>query len=354
MGALLPIFSHPEFDAHEQVVYCRDAAAGLFGIIAVHSTALGPAAGGCRMHPYTSEDEALTDVLRLSRGMSYKNAMANLPLGGGKCVIIADPARPNKAALLRAFSRHVQALGGRYWTAIDVGVGPADADILAEQCDYVFARASQYPDGFDPSLFTAYGGFIGIQAVAKHVLHRSDLVGLRVAIQGLGATGRDLARQLSKAGAQLVVADVRDEAVRFVVENYGAKAVDPARIHAQEVDVFAPCAMGGVVSDATLPEIRAKAICGLANNQLAQARHGEALRARGIAYVPDYVVNSGGIGAAGQTIYSTPTPETQMRSVLHLHDTIPAILVKADVEGRSSSDVADDMARTRIAAGQRS
>ncbi len=165
----MSVFSDPEFDHHEQVMYCHDAALDLFGIIAIHSTALGPAAGGCRMYPYASTDEAMTDVLRLSRGMSYKNALAGLPLGGGKCVIIADPARPDKAAVLRAFSRHVQALGGRYWTAIDIGVGPKDADVLAEGCDYIFARASQYPDGFDPSLFTALGGFVGIRAVAAHV-----------------------------------------------------------------------------------------------------------------------------------------------------------------------------------------
>jgi leucine dehydrogenase len=348
----MPIFSHPEFDDHEQVMYCRDAAAGLFGIIAVHSTALGPAAGGCRMYPYASESDALTDVLRLSRGMSYKNAMANLPLGGGKCVIIADPSRPDKANLLRAFSHHVQALGGRYWTAIDVGVGPEDADVLAENCDYIFARASQYPDGFDPSLFTAFGGFIGIKAVAEHGWNRTDLTGFRVAIQGLGATGRDLARQLHEVGAELVVADVKVKAVRYVVENYGARSVDTSRIHAQDVDVFAPCAMGAVINDATLPEITAKAICGLANNQLAETRHGAALHARGIAYVPDYVVNGGGIGAAGQTIYSKPTMEAQKQSVLRLHDTILAILAKADAEDRSSSDVADDMARARIAAGR--
>lgn len=347
----MPIFSHPEFDHHEQVMFCHDEATGLRGIIAIHSAALGPAAGGCRMCLYASEDDALTDVLRLSRGMSYKNAMANLPLGGGKCVIIADPARPDKADLLRAFSRHVQALGGRYWTAIDVGVGPEDADILAENCDYIFARASQYPDGFNPSLFTAFGGLVGIKAVAEHVWKRTDLTGLRVAIQGLGATGRDLARQLHEAGAQLVVADVKDEAVRYVVENYGARSVDPSRIHAQDVDVFAPCAMGAVINDATLSEIKARAVCGLANNQLAEPRHGDALRARGIAYVPDYVVNGGGIGAAGQMIYSTPTREAQTQSILRLHDTILTILAKADAEDRSSSDVADDMARARIAAG---
>ena len=159
------LFDHPDFDAHENVVFCHDPATGLRGIIALHSTALGPAAGGCRMHPYASDAEALTDVLRLSKGMTYKNSVAGLPLGGGKCVIIADPSSPRKPELLRAFAAHVQALAGRYWTAIDIGVGPADADILAERCDYIFARASQYEPGFNPSAFTALGGFVGIKAV---------------------------------------------------------------------------------------------------------------------------------------------------------------------------------------------
>jgi leucine dehydrogenase len=305
------------------------------------------------MYPYASEDDALTDVLRLSRGMSYKNALADLPLGGGKCVIIADPERPDKADVLRAFSRHVQTLGGRYWTAIDVGVSPEDADVLAENCDYVFTRASQYPDGFSASQFTALGGFVGIRAVAAHVWNRTDLTGLRVAIQGLGATGRDLSRHLHEAGAQLVVADVKDDAVRYIVEHFDARSVDPSRIHAQDVDVFAPCAMGAVINDATLPEITAKAICGLANNQLAEARHGEALRARGIVYVPDYVVNAGGVMGAAPMIYSKPTREASMQRVLGLYDTIHAILAQADAEDRPSSDVADEMARDRIAAGRR-
>jgi leucine dehydrogenase len=348
----MSLFSRPEFDHHEQVMYCHDAAVGLFGIIAVHSTALGPAAGGCRMYPYASADDALTDVLRLSQGMSYKNALAGLPLGGGKCVIIADPARPDKAAVLRAFSRHVQALGGRYWTAIDIGVGPKDADVLAESCDYIFARASQFPDGFDPSLFTALGGFVGIRAVAAHVWNRSDLRGLRVAIQGLGATGRELARLLHEAGAHLFVADIRGEAVQHIVATCGARPVDPSLIHAQEVDVFAPCALGAVINDATLPQIKAKAVCGLANNQLAEQRHAEALRARGITYVPDYVVNAGGMMGAAALIYSTPTREASRQRILELYDTILAILARADAENRSSSDVADEMARTRIATGR--
>jgi leucine dehydrogenase len=342
-------FAHPEFDHHEQVLFCHDQAAGLFGIIAIHSTALGPAAGGCRMYPYATADEALTDVLRLSRGMTYKNAVAGLPLGGGKSVIVADPARPDKATLLRAFSRHVQALGGRYWTAIDVGVGPADADVLAEQCDYVFARASQYPDGFGPSQFTALGGFAGIRAVAKYVLGRDDLRGVRVAVQGLGSTGRELCRLLHDAGAALWVADVAGEAVRFVVDAYGATPVDPAVIHAQDVDVFAPCALGGVIDDRTLPQLRARAVCGVANNQLRAPRHGAALRERGIAYVPDYVVNAGGMIGASTVIFSTADHDASVRKILGLYDTVLSILQRADAEGRPSSDVADDLARARMA-----
>ncbi len=348
----MSLFNHAEFEQHEQVLFCHDAATGLRGIIAIHSTALGPAAGGCRMYPYASEEDALYDVLRLSRGMSYKNALAGLPLGGGKCVIIADPSRPDKAEVLRAFSKHVQSLGGRYWTAIDVGVGPEDADILAENCDFIFSRASLYPDGFNPSLFTAFGGFIGVKAVVKHVWGRDDLKGLRVAIQGLGATGRDLSRQLYEAGAELIVADVQDEAVRYVVESYGARAVDPQRIHAEEVDVFAPCAMGAIINDDTIPEIKAKAICGLANNQLAEPRHGNALQHRGITYVPDYVVNGGGMMGAAPMIYSTPSRDASMQSILSLKETIISILQKADAEKRSTAEIADEMARERIAAGK--
>ena len=351
--ALMSVFDHREFDRHEQILFCHDERVRLFAIIAIHSTALGPAAGGCRMLPYATLDEALTDVLRLSRGMSYKNAIAGLPLGGGKCVIIADPSRPDKAELLRAFSRHVQALHGRYWTAIDVGVGPADADILAEHCDYVFARASQYPRGFDPSLYTALGGFVGIQAVAEHVWHRQDLRGLRVAIQGLGATGYNLARHLYDAGAELIVADVKEEAVREAVENFHATAVPPEIIHAQPVDIFAPCALGAVINDATLPQIQARAVCGLANNQLAEPRHGEALKARGIVYVPDYVVNAGGMIGASTVIFATQSDEASRQRILALKDTVMWVLREADSQGRPSSEVADQMARDRLAEGVR-
>ncbi len=346
----MSVFDHPEFDHHEEVVFCHNAEAGLFGIIAVHSTALGPAAGGCRMYPYASLDDALTDVLRLSRGMSYKNSAAGLPLGGGKCVIVADPTRPDKADLLRAMAEHVQTLGGRYWTAIDVGMTPADADILAERSDYVFTRASQYPDGFNPSHFTALGGFVGIRAVVKHTMGRDDLEGVRVAVQGVGATGSDLSRRLHEAGAVLTVADVNQAAVDAMVSQYGATAADPDTIHAADVDVFAPCALGAVLNDRTIPELEAKAVAGLANNQLAEPRHAQMLKERGITYVPDYVVNAGGVIGSSTVIFTTPNREESIERIEGLYDTILKILEQAEAEDRLPSEIADELALARIQA----
>ncbi len=343
----MPVFTHPEFD-HEQVLFCHDPDINLKAVIALHSTILGPAAGGCRMHPYDSYDDALTDALRLSKGMSYKNAVAGLPLGGGKSVIIADPKSADKADLLRAFSHHVQALNGRYWTAIDVGVGPEDADVLAENSDFVFARASQYEEGFNPSLFTSLGGFTGVRAVAKHVLGLDDLSGVRVAIQGVGQTGADLCRQLHEVGAKLFVADVNEVAVQDMVTKYNASAVETDVIHALDVDIFAPCAFGGVINDSTLPELKVKAICGLANNQLADPKHGVALQKRGIAYVPDYVVNAGGMMGASTIIFDTPSREKSHQRILGLYDTILSILATAEKASRPSSEIADDMAISKI------
>ena len=300
------------------------------------------------MQPYASTDEALTDVLRLSKGMSYKNSVAGLPLGGGKCVIIANPNSSQKPELLRAFAKNVQMLSGRYWTAIDMGVGPADADIMAEKCDYIFARASQYEEGFNPSSFTALGGFVGIKAAAKHVWHRDNLQGLRVAIQGLGATGADMARQLHEAGASLVVADFNDDAVNEAVSRYGALSVRPEVIHAQDVDVFAPCAKGAILNDSTIPEIKAKVICGLANNQLTEPRHGIALLEKGITYVPDYVVNAGGMMGAATVIFDKPSREKSIERIHGLYDTIISILKQADDTGHPSSNIADQIAQKRI------
>lgn len=292
--------------------------------------------------------DALADALRLSKGMTYKNAVAGLPLGGGKCVIIADPANSHKPELLRAFARHVQSLAGRYWTAIDVGVGPDDADILAEECDYVFARASQYEAGFNPSEFIALGGFMGIQAVSEIVLKSDTLRGVRIAVQGLGATGYALCKHLYTAGAEITVADVRDDAVARVVQDFDATAVDPNDIHSVDVDVFAPSAFGAGLNDERIPRIQAKAICGLANNQLAEDRHGAALRDAGIAYVPDYVVNAGGMLGASQVIYSELSRAAAIKRIESLKPTIQSILQTAFRENRPTSDVANDMALQRI------
>ena len=209
----MELFDTCQESGHEQVVFCHNGDVGLRAIIAIHNTSLGPAAGGCRMQPYESVDDALNDVLRLSRGMTLKNAVAGLPLGGGKCVIIADPNSSNKKARLQAMARHVQRLGGSFWTAIDIGVSSEDADVMAEECDYIFARASEYPDGFNPSHFTALGGFNGIRAVAHHLRGSDDLRGLRVAVQGVGATGAFLIELLVKHGALVTIADVNEHAV---------------------------------------------------------------------------------------------------------------------------------------------
>lgn len=356
----MTLFDHPEFDHHENVVFCHDEAAGLKAIIAVHSTALGPAAGGCRMYPYASEADALNDVLRLSRGMSYKNSVAGLPLGGGKCVIIADPRHDDKPALLRAFSRHVQALAGRYWTAIDVGVGPEDADILAEGSDYIFASRSQFdaagfPAGVSASTFTALGAFTSLRAGVAHVWRdradAADLTGLRVAVQGLGGTGRELCRLLDAAGAELVVADIDEAAVAQVVDTYGATAVAPDAIHAADVDVFSPCALGAVVNAETIEDIRARLISGIANNQIAapEHEHGRRLRERGIAYVPDFVANAGGMMAASTSIFSQLSMEQAETTVLTLFDTVTRILEEADRDGVTSAEVAERLAEERIA-----
>jgi len=348
------VFPHREFDDHEHVLFCNDPSVGLQAVIAIHSTALGPAAGGCRMQPYASIDDAVADVLRLSQGMSYKNAMASLPLGGGKCVIIADPAADHKDDLLRAFSHHVEMLGGRFWTAIDVGVGPEDAEVLAENCSYIFANASRYPAGFDPSSYTALGGFTSIRAAATHVWGSDDLAGKRVAIQGLGATGSRLAEHLAHAGAELVVADTNNALVADAIESYGATAAAPDDIHAQDVDIFAPCALGGVLNDETIPQLSARVVCGMANNQLHTPHHGQVLRNAGITYVPDYVANGGGITAAGAVIYSDPTDDENRERVLGLFDTVLDLLDTAARANRPTSVVADEIAQAKIGAAQAS
>jgi leucine dehydrogenase len=345
---LSDVFEHNSYDNHEQVIFVSDRASGLRGIIGIHNTVLGPAAGGCRMFPYESTDDALNDVLRLSRGMTMKNAAADLPLGGGKCVVIADPSSANKEQLLRAMARHVQRLAGRYWTAIDVGVNAQDADIMAEECDYIFARASEFSDDDSAAHYTALGGFQGVRAVAHYLRGTDDLRGLRVAVQGVGQTGADLISQLVEQGAEVVAADINERALSDVANQFGVRTVSPEVIHTQDVDVFAPCAMGAVLNDKTIPELNCAGIAGLANNQLERPEHGRQLLDRNIAYAPDFIVNAGGMLRAGMPIYSEPDKEKALENIAGLFETIGGILRESRDQNLPTEAVAEKIAVDRI------
>lgn len=342
------VFTHPSFDDHEQVIFVSDRPSGLRGIIGIHSTALGPAAGGCRMYPYPSVDDALNDVLRLSRGMTMKNSAAGLPLGGGKCVVIADPSSSNKERLLRAMARQVQRLAGRYWTAIDIGVNADDADIMAEECDYIFARATEFA-GDDPAAhYTALGGYQGVRAVAHYLRGTDELRGLRVAVQGVGQTGADLISQLVGQGVDVVAADINERALEEVASQFGIRTVSPDVIHAQEVDIFCPCAMGAVLNDETIPELKCAGIAGLANNQLERPEHGSQLLERNIAYAPDFIVNAGGMMRAGMPIFSEPDRAMALENIAGLFETIGAILRESREQNLPTETVAERIALDRI------
>ncbi|MFZ5609746.1 MAG: Glu/Leu/Phe/Val family dehydrogenase [Pseudomonadota bacterium] len=345
----MSVFNNPAFDDHEEVVYCSDPETGLKAIIAVHSTALGPAAGGVRMWPYGSEDEALTDVLRLSRGMSYKNAMAGLALGGGKAVIIGDPKKDKTADLMRAFGRCVELLGGRYVTAEDVGMSVADMAHVMEVTRHVTGTSHGVSAAGDPSPYTAHGVFCGIKAALAHAYGDDALAGRSVAIQGLGNVGYNLARALHQAGARLVVADIMADRVSRAVAELAATPADVKDILYADVDVLAPCALGAVVNDMSVDRIKAKIIAGGANNQLAEDRHGRRLMERGILYAPDYVINGGGIMNCslefeGRFVSSAAS----MAWVEGIAKTLADIFAAASAQGRPTNEVADEMARARI------
>jgi leucine dehydrogenase len=346
----MSVFDNSDYDNHEQVLFCRDREAGLFAIIAIHDTTLGPAAGGCRMWPYGSVNDAVTDVLRLSQAMSYKNALAGLPLGGGKSVIIGDPNKDKNEKLLTSFARFVQRLGGQYYTAEDIGIGINDVEVLARESDYVFGLTTTG----DPSPFTARGCFEGIRAAVKHKLGRESLDGLKVAVQGVGNVGRFVCKNLYEVGAELIIADVNPEAVAYAVENFGAKVVAPEEIYSQDVDIFSPCAMGGVLNDDTIPQLKTSIVAGVANNQLAEACHDQLLHDRGILYAPDYVINAGGMLNASGDILGQYDVNQVMERVTGLYDATLRIFEMAQQEGRLTSEVADDLARQKIAAGRAS
>jgi leucine dehydrogenase len=295
----MAVFDTQDFDNHERVLFCRDRTNGLNAIIAIHNTALGPAAGGCRMWPYKHETEAISDVLRLSRGMSYKNAMAGLPLGGGKAVIIGNPLTDKSENLLKAFGKYVNLLGGEYITAEDIGICIDDLEVLATETRHV-SGLSPKPGhaGGDPSPKTAYGVYLAILAAVAFRTgeqNQDNLKGIKVAVQGLGAVGYHLCNYLHKSGANLLVSDINITHVHRICDEFNATPVDVDQILFQDVDVLAPCAMGAVLNQETIPKIKASIISGGANNQLATSSDGDTLLKRNILYAPDYVVNAGGI-----------------------------------------------------------
>lgn len=344
----MPVFDHPEFDHHQQIVFGSDEASGLRAIIAIHDTSRGPALGGLRIFPYASEAEALTDVLRLSRGMTYKSALADLPLGGGKAVIIADPRRDKTPELLRAMGRLVDGLGGAYITAEDSGSSEADMRLIAEVTEHVGGLPRHGAASGDPSPFTAWGVFCALKSAVRHGLGRDDLAGVRVAVQGVGNVGAHLARHLHAAGARLVLTDVDATALAHLAEELGAEAVAPTAIADAEVDVFAPCALGAALSEAVVERLKARVVCGAANNQLASPVIAERLMARGILYTPDYVANAGGVIEIAWQRRDDYRREAVMAHIEGIGATLDEIFARADRESLSPATVADDLARERF------
>ena len=345
----MEIFDTREFDGHELVVFGHDARTGLRAIIAIHSTALGPAAGGCRMWPYATTAEAVADVLRLSRGMSYKNAMAGLPLGGGKAVIIGDSRKAKTAELFEAFGRLVESLGGRYVTAEDVGTTTTDMSNVARATRYVAGLgAAPGQAGGDPGPKTALGVHLGIKAAVKFRLGRSDLEGVKVAIQGLGGVGQHLCGLLAAEGAELYVADVQTSAVQRAQERFKAHAVAVEEVLALDVDVLSPCALGAVLNSKSTPRVRARIIAGAANNQLAQDADGAALQAAGILYAPDYVINAGGIISVSREYQGGVSEAQVIADIQAIPARLTEIFERARRENRPTNQVADQMARERL------
>jgi leucine dehydrogenase len=347
----MTFFENSEHRGHESIHQFYDSQTGLKAIIAIHSTALGPAAGGCRMWQYDNEADATRDALRLSRGMTYKNAMAGLPLGGGKAVILASPDCPPSDDLFRAFGRCVNLLGGRYITAEDVGVTVDNMRIVKQITDFVAGLPpAEGSAGGDPSPWTADGVFLGLRAAAKHRLGVDSLKNLRVAVQGVGKVGYDLCRQLHAEGARLVISDVNEQNLERARAEFGAQIVAPGKILFEDVDVLSPCAMGAVLDAQSIPQIKATVIGGAANNQLATEQDGKRLFDRNILYAPDYVINGGGITSVSLEYMGNKTDADVHAQIALIPGRLAAIFVAADKQHTPTNVVADSMAEAIIAA----
>lgn len=343
----MSVFEHINGDGYEQVVFCSDDQSGLRAIIAIHSTALGPALGGTRFFPYKTEEEALVDVLRLAKGMTYKSAAAGLDLGGGKAVIIGDPKRIKNEELLRAYGRFIETLSGRYITAEDVGTALEDMDTVRRESRWVTGCSHTYGGSGDPSPVTAFGVLQGMKACALEAFGEPRLEGRTVALQGVGKVGHALCGYLVEEGAKVTVADVDVDNLGRAVAEHGVETTALADIHKLEVDMFAPCAMGGVINDDTISELRCKVIAGAANNQLARPEHGEKLRDLGILYAPDFVINAGGIINVEDELRGYDR-ERAMKRVEGIYKAMQVIFSLARERGISTAAAAEGYAEERI------
>ncbi|MDQ3986832.1 MAG: leucine dehydrogenase [Actinomycetota bacterium] len=343
----MSVFEHINGDGYEQVVFCSDDQSGLRAIIAIHSTALGPALGGTRFFPYDTEDEALVDVLRLAKGMTYKAAAAGLDLGGGKAVIIGDPKRNKDEELLRAYGRFVETLGGRYITAEDVGTALGDMDIVRRESRWVTGCSHTFGGSGDPSPVTAYGVLQGIKACALEVFGDPDLSGKTVAVQGVGKVGNALCGYLVGEGAKVTIADADVDNLGKAVSEHGVETVPPSEIHKLEVDIFAPCALGAVINDDTISDLNCKIVAGAANNQLAREEHGEKLRDLDILYAPDFVINSGGLINVEDELRGYDRKRA-MKRVEGIYKQLQHIFTMARERHTSTAKAAMDYAEDRI------
>lgn len=345
----MKIFTYMEKYNYEQLVFCQEESSGLKAIIAIHDTTLGPALGGARMWTYASEEEAIEDALRLARGMTYKNAAAGLNIGGGKAVIIGDPSKDKSPELFRAFGRFVQSLNGRYITAKDVGTTEEDMDLIHIETDFVTGASQGSGSSGDPSPVTAFGVYKGMKATAKEAFGSDSLEGKTIAIQGVGNVAYKLCEYLHNEGAKLIVTDINEEAVKHAVDNFGATAVGTEEIYDVDCDIFSPCALGATINDDTLSRLKAKAIAGSANNQLAESRHGDMLHEKGIIYAPDYVINAGGVINVADELEGY-NQERAMKKVEMIYDNLERVFEIARRDNIPTYLAADRMAEERIEA----
>jgi len=343
----MKIFEYMEKYDYEQLVFCHDQASGLKAIIAIHDTTLGPALGGTRMWVYENEEAAIEDALRLARGMTYKNAAAGLNLGGGKTVIIGNPRTDKSEAMFRAFGRYVESLNGRYITAEDVGTTEKDMDYIHMETNFVTGVSESYGSSGNPSPMTALGCFHGIRAAVKETYGSDDLTGKTVAVQGVGNVGYYLCQLLHEAGAKLIVTDINQESLDRAVSEFGATVVSTNEIFSVECDIFAPCALGAIINDDTIPQLKCKIVAGSANNQLKEERHGDILQEMGILYVPDYVINSGGVINVADELEGY-NHERARKKVENIYNIILHIFEISKREGITTYEAADRMAEERI------